>query len=131
MTAEKSTEFANKYARSAQIVNKYYRRLLSHVADDVLQSETDFENPFLGQAETFFEKNARLLHEVTTVYAHLKRSASSERTIYRVKVFDVCPEKAEAVINDWLEDHAGCEVLSLTSSNDSCVVLYREGGCGP
>ena len=58
----------NVYAEQLRVLNRYYHALITRLAEEIREKQTDFANPLLGEAESLLEKHARALADFWTVY---------------------------------------------------------------
>lgn len=117
----------NKYARTARIVHKYYRKLMSDIADHVQEHESDFRRTHRNSSvDEFFERSSKSLYEVASVYQNLRQWGWCETSVCRVHVVDTSKRPIDAAVNEWLADNPHFVVQSISIGEGFCLVLYRE-----
>jgi hypothetical protein len=66
------------FSKAVAIMERYYRALVTRLAEEVIEHEEDFDNPFLGRAEEIIERYWNHLYNFGLVYHDVRAFAEPE-----------------------------------------------------
>lgn len=125
-------QFLNKYTRSSKIVLRYYRRLMSQIADEVLEHESDFSDlvpcSSISPAEDLVERYSRLAQQAHALYSYLRDSGTPPSGSAVDSAFiDTSDAKPDEALNAWLADNPGIVVISIAATDCGVLIVYADG----
>ncbi len=129
------------YQSALNSLRGFRERLMDKVADEMADTDSTFDNPYLGSSESLVEKYWQLMLGTCTVYGALQERYEEimpppppplpkPQWVTRVKVFEVAAEDStEDAINEWLIENPNCEIASVNMSfkgdQSICTVVYK------
>jgi len=119
------------YRQAYQALDGFYKRLVSDLADKVVDQESSFEETYLGLGEEIVERYGHLflLTQHALMGLHQAIGEMPPASVARVASF-TCPEEdIEERLTDWLDTNDDAEVINfqvLPGEEESrCLILYN------
>jgi hypothetical protein len=71
------------FTKAVAILDRYYRAIVTRLAEEVLEHEEDFDDPFIGQAEGIIDRYWNHLYNLGLVYHDVRAFAEPESELER------------------------------------------------
>lgn len=123
-----------QYQQAYKALEGFYKRIVSDLADKVVDRETSFEETYLGLGEEIVERYGHLLlltqHSLMGIHQAMGgEDDGPPPPVARVSSF-TCPEdEIETRLTEWLEQNDDAEVINFQvvprAEDFRCLVLYN------
>ena len=123
-----------QYRQAYQALEGFYKRLVSDLADKVVDRETSFEETYLGLGEEIVERYGHLLlltqHALMGIHQAMAGDGDmAPAPVARVASFTCPEEEIQEQLTDWLDTNDDAEVVNfqvLPGEEESrCLILYN------
>jgi hypothetical protein len=115
---------SSKYQDALKVLDEYWRRVVSDIADEILQNRPTFKSEYLGNAEDIVMRRSQLLSAIHRVRCDLDvfgRDRKSPK--YRCRAFPCKAHEMEERLNAWLDENPECGLVTV-------VPTFGEGESG-